>query len=98
MKFTRPQKNHETNFPLGTSSLNKAPTIPNFNKGSLLALSLFSYRKKEHDITGICLKKKNKGFDSSFTLKYTLNSTNEPIIQTFVLHSPFIRQISVSKY
>ena len=40
------------------------------------------------NITGICIKKKNKGFDSSFVLKHVIN--NESIIQKFPLYSPFL--------
>ena len=70
--------------------------IPNFKKGSVLSLKLKLHGQSEQNITGICIKKTNKGFDSSFTLKYSLNSTNEPIIQRFALYSPFIKEIIVS--
>lgn len=42
----------------------------------------------EKEITGICIKKKNKGRDSYVELKYVIN--NESIRQKFPLYSPFV--------
>ena len=49
---------------------------------------LYKGSKSEQNITGICLKKKNKGFGSYLVLKYVIN--NESIIQKFPLTSPFV--------
>lgn len=69
--------------------------IPKFKQGSVLRIKLATNGNYEQNLTGTCLKKTNQGLFPPFTLKYTSSSTNEPIIQTFALFSPFLRQISV---
>lgn len=66
---------------------------PYIKKGSILTIKVILYQgsktaQPEQNITGLCIKKKNKGFDSSFVLSHVL--TNESIIQKFPLYSPFL--------
>ena len=63
----------------------------NFSKGSLLSVKVILFNKSEQTICGICLKKKNQGLNSSFTIKHTTNG--KVAIQTFPLYSPFIKEI-----
>ena len=65
--------------------------IQNFAKGSLLSVTVILFNKSEQTLNGICLKKKNKGLNSSFTIKHTTNG--EVAIQTFPLYSPFLKEI-----
>lgn len=63
---------------------------PYIKKGSLLTIQLETYQgsKTEQIITGLCTKKHNKGFESTFRLSCVTGS--ESIIQQFPLYSPFI--------
>ncbi len=65
--------------------------IQNFSKGSLLSVKVILFNESEQTIYGICLKKKNRGLNSSFTMKHTTNG--KVAIQTFPLYSPFIKEI-----
>ncbi len=65
--------------------------IQNFSKGSLLSVKVILFNKSEQTIHGICLKKKNQGLNSSFTIKHTTNG--KVVIHTFFLYSPFIKEI-----
>jgi large subunit ribosomal protein L19 len=65
--------------------------IQNFAKGSLLSVTVILFNKSEQTLNGICLKKKNKGLNSSFTIKHTAGDILT--IQTFPLYSPFIKEI-----
>ena len=44
--------------------------IPKFNKGSTLTVTLVYRDGLQQNVTGICLKKKNRGFDSAFVLEF----------------------------
>ena len=50
---------------------------------------------KIQKITGICIKRTNKGLDSSFTIKHVVN--NIPVQQRYPLYSPFILSIEPTK-
>jgi ribosomal protein L19 len=47
-------------------------------------------------LQGICIKKKNRGINSLFTLRSANSLNNESITQTFPLYSPFIKKIEIS--
>lgn len=68
---------------------------PFFKKGSILLIHLIYHQGSIHKIQGLCIKKKNKGIHTYFSLKQIIN--NETIIQTFPLYSPFIKKIQVIK-
>lgn len=68
-------------------------TIPFFKQGSILVIHLFYHKGPKSIVQGVCIKKKNKGFNSSFSIKQIIN--NEIIIQTFQLYSPFIKKIEI---
>ncbi len=69
--------------------------IPFFKKGSIISINLHYYQGPLHNIQGICIKKKNLGWNSYFTIKSLIN--NETIIQTLPLYSPFITKIEIQK-
>jgi large subunit ribosomal protein L19 len=71
----------------------KLMLIPFFKKGTLLSIDLRYYQGPLHNIQGICIKKKNQGLNSYFSIKSLIN--NEMIIQTFPLYSPFIKKIEI---
>ena len=56
--------------------------IPFFKKGSLLSITLQYYQASIQNIQGICIKKKNQGNTSYFSLSYLIPGTKETIIQT----------------
>lgn len=68
-------------------------STPFFKKGSLLSITLILNNQIEQNLTGICLKKKHKGLNTSFVLKHVVN--NESILQALPLYSPFIKKIKV---
>lgn len=43
-------------------------------KGSILSVKVGLHGKSEQTLTGICIKKINKGFNSSFTIKHIVNN------------------------
>ena len=67
--------------------------LPFFKKGSILSIYLRYYQGPLHNVQGVCIKKKNQGNNSYFSIKCLIN--NETIIQTFPLYSPFIKKISI---
>ena len=67
--------------------------IPFFKKGSILSVNLRYYQGPLHIIQGVCVKKKNQGLNTYFSIKSTIN--NETIIQTLPLYSPFITKIEI---
>lgn len=69
--------------------------IPLFNPGSILLIHLFYHQGPKTVVQGVCIKKKNKGLNSSFSIKQIVN--NEILIQTFLLYSPFIKKIEILK-
>jgi len=72
-------------------------TKPFFKRGSLLTIHIILHgqgpKQTVQSYQGLCIRKKNQGIDSSFTIKHLVN--NESILQTFPLFSPFIRKIQV---
>ena len=70
-------------------------TNPFFKQGSILLIHLFYHKGPKTIVQGVCIKKKNKGLNSSFTVKQIIN--NEIILQTFPLYSPFIKKIEIIK-
>ena len=67
--------------------------IPYFKKGSLLFIKLTLSNNVEQNITGICIKKRNKGFNTSIVVKHFIN--NFYVLQKIPLYSPFIKHIQV---
>lgn len=67
--------------------------LPLFKKGSILSINLRYYQGPLHNVQGVCLKKKNQGNNSYFSIKCLIS--NETLIQTFPLYSPFIKKIQV---
>nr|BBH42943.1 50S ribosomal protein L19 [Marophrys sp. SRT127] len=70
-------KNHLGSYPLFCSDhvctmCVRIPlrNIPKFNKGSMLTVTLVYRDGLQQNVTGICLKKKNRGFDSAFVLEF----------------------------
>ncbi len=79
--------------------------LPFFKKGSILSINLQYYQgpvssgkpwKPQHNVQGVCIKKKNQGNNSYFSVKCLIN--NETLVQTFPLYSPFIKKIQVLSF
>jgi ribosomal protein L19 len=73
--------------------------LPFFKKGSILSINLQYYQgpvSTQHNVQGVCIKKKNQGNYSYFSIKCLIN--NETLIQTFPLYSPFIKKIQVLSF
>lgn len=51
--------------------------IPPFQRGQLLSIKIVAFvngkEQNEQNLTGICIRKTNKGFESSFSLKHAVN-------------------------
>jgi hypothetical protein len=45
-----------------------------FSKGSFLSVKVILYNKSEQALTGLCIKRTNKGLNSSSTIKYFVNN------------------------
>jgi ribosomal protein L19 len=70
--------------------------IPFFKKGSILSITLQYYQGSLQNIQGVCIKKKNQGNTSYFSLSCLVQGgTNETVIQTFLLYSPYIKKIQI---
>jgi ribosomal protein L19 len=68
-------------------------SYPLFKKGSLLSIYLQYYNGPINNIQGLCIKKKNQGNYSYFTISSIIN--NETIIHKFPLYSPYIKKIKL---
>ena len=68
---------------------------PFFKKGSVILIDILYHQGNIQTIQGICIKKKNQGINTFFSIKQIIN--NETVVQTFPLYSPFIKKIQVIK-
>ena len=70
---------------------------PIFSTGDLLTIKYFisSVKKKRQTFTGICIRKKNKGFRSTIVIRSNYYSEN--VEQTFPIYSPLLDQIIVEQ-
>ena len=71
--------------------------IPFFKQGSILSLTIQYYQGSIQKIQGVCIKKKNQGNTSYFSLSCLVSAggSNETLIQTFLLYSPYIKEIKI---
>lgn len=69
--------------------------IPLIKKGSIISIYLRYYQGPLHLIQGVCIKKKNKGWNTYITIKSIIN--NEIIIQTLPLYTPYINKMEIIK-
>lgn len=67
--------------------------IPYFKQGSILSIHLRYYQGPLQQIQGVCIKKKNQGNFTKFSIKCLING--DQVIQTFPLYSPFIKKIEI---
>src|SRR5579885_2581539 len=69
--------------------------IPNFKKGDLISVRMITSKKlkRKQIFTGVCVKKKNKGICSSFTLYNVIDGV--AIFKTFPMYSTMISNVYI---
>lgn len=69
--------------------------IPSLKIGSTVSIRIILSKrlKRKQVFMGTCIKKKNKGFRTTFTLKNIVD--NVTVIKTFPLYSSMITDISI---
>ena len=72
--------------------------LPHFVVGDQITVSLWireGTKSRIQDFKGLVIARKNRGFNSSFTLRKV--SSGEGVEKTFQLHSPTIESIKIEK-
>lgn len=66
-----------------------------FNTGDVLSVKIINSKtkKRKQNLIGVCIAKKNRGINSSFTIRTVLNG--EGVEHTFPLYSPLVQQVQV---
>ncbi len=86
---------------LEKEQINKAISIskiPVFKTGDVLSVKTLSSKteKRKQNFLGICISRKNKGLNSSFTIRNIMSG--EGVEHTFPLYSPLLIQIQVLSF
>ena len=84
-------------------SLHEHGKVPSFKKGDLISFQTSFWKtgneldksqtNPSNEILGLCMRRKNNGFYSSFTIKHFVNKIWT--VETFPVYSPFIRNIKI---
>jgi ribosomal protein L19 len=74
-------------------------SLPFFTTGSHIQITLQFHQGPVQIMRGICIKKRNRGINTCFSLSLfqslVSGGTTETLIQTFLLYSPYIKDIKV---
>lgn len=62
-----------------------------FRQGTFLSVHLYLHTGTLTIIQGICIKKRNQGLNTKFTIKQIVDGS--PVLHTFPLFTPFIKII-----
>ena len=80
--------------------LSHGKVFPNFRAGDTLEITIriiYAENERLQKFTGLCIKRKNRGLHSSFTLR-KVNKNGGAVERSFQLYSSLLTEIKVVKY